>query len=54
MDKDEYIKQLENKVIQLEKRIEELERLLSMNLKNSSKPLSSDPPGMQTTLPKQR
>ena len=54
MDKDEYIKQLENKVIQLEKRIEELERLLSMNSKNSSKPPSSDPPCMLTTLPKQR
>ena len=40
MDKDEYIKQLENKIIQLEKRIEELERLLGMNLQNSSKPPS--------------
>jgi transposase len=54
MDKDEYIKQLENKVIQLEKRIEELERLLSMNSKNSSKPPSSDTPGIPATLPKQR
>jgi transposase len=46
MDKDEYIKKLENKIIQLEKRIEELERLLGMNSKNSSKPPSSDPPRM--------
>jgi transposase len=50
MDKDEYIKQLENKIIQLEKRIEELERLLRMNSQNSSKPPSSDPPTM--TLPR--
>jgi transposase len=52
MDKDEYIKQLENKIIQLEKRIEELERLLGMNSKNSSKPPSSDPPGMPAELPR--
>lgn len=54
MDKDEYIKQLENKIIQLEKRIEELERLLGMNSKNSSKPPSSDPPGMPAQLPRHR
>lgn len=61
MDKDTYIKQLENKIVELEKRIEtlekhieKLERLLDMNSKNSSKPPSSDPPGMLTTLPKQR
>jgi transposase len=54
MDKDAYIKQLENKIIQLEKRIEELERLLSMNSKNSSKPPSSDPPGMPAELPNHR
>ncbi len=54
MDKDAYIKQLENKIIELEKRIEELERLLGMNSKNSSKPPSSDPPGMSIVLPKRR
>lgn len=52
MDKDTYIKQLEDRIIQLEKRIEELERLLGMNSKNSSKPPSSDPPGMITALPR--
>jgi len=53
MDKDAYIKQLENKIIELEKRIEtlekyieKLERLSGMNSKNSSRPPSSDPPGM--------
>lgn len=58
MDKDAYIKQLENKVVELEKRIETLEqyiekieRLLSQNSKNSSKPPSSDPPGMSAQLP---
>lgn len=54
MDKDVYIKQLENKILQLEKRIEELERLLGMNSKNSSKPPSSDPPGISAELPKHR
>ena len=54
MDKDAYIKQLENKIIELEKRIEELERLLGMNSRNSSKPPSSDPPGMSVVLPKRR
>lgn len=54
MDKDAYIKQLENKIIQLEKRIEELERLLGMNSKNSSKPPSSDSPGTPAELPKNR
>lgn len=52
MDKDAYIKQLEDRIIQLEKRIEELERLLGMNSRNSSKPPSSDPPGMTTALPR--
>ncbi len=59
MDKDAYIKQLENKVVELEKcietlekYIEKLERLLGMNSKNSSKPPSSDPPGMSTILPR--
>ena len=54
MDKGAYIKQLENRIIQLEKRIEELERLLGMNSKNSSKPPSSDPPGMPAELPRRR
>jgi transposase len=52
MDKDAYIKQLENKIIELEKRIEELERLLGMNSRNSSKPPSSDPPGLSAVLPR--
>lgn len=52
MDKDAYIKQLEEKIIQLEKRIEELERLLKMNSSNSSKPPSSDPPGTPAPSPK--
>ena len=34
MDKDAYIKQLEEEIIQLKKRIEELERLLGMNSRN--------------------
>lgn len=51
MDKDAYIKQLEDRIIQLEKRIEELERLLGMNSRNSSKPPSSDPPGMSNEQP---
>jgi len=54
MDKDAYTKQLEEKIVQLEKRIEELERLLGINSKNSSKPPSSDPPGMSVALPKRR
>jgi transposase len=54
MDKDAYIKQLENRIIQLEKRIEELERLLGMNSRNSSKPPSSDLPGMSAEPPKHR
>jgi len=55
VDKDAYIKQLENKIVQLEKRIEELERLLGMNSQNSSKPPSSDPPGISVAvLPKRR
>ncbi len=58
MDKDAYIKQLETenaelkkRITMLEKRIEEFERLLGMNSKNSSKPPSSDPPGMSVALP---
>lgn len=61
MDKDAYIKQLEEentalkaRVAMLEKRIEELERLLGMNSKNSSKPPSSDPPGTAVVLPRRR
>ncbi len=54
MDKDAYIKQLEEEIIQLKKHIEELERLLGINSKNSSKPPSSDPLGMSVVLPKRR
>jgi transposase len=54
MDKDAYIKQLEEKIVQLEKRIEELERLLGMNSSNSSKPPSSDPLGISVAPPKHR
>jgi transposase len=61
MDKDEYIKQLEEENAALKKRIkmlgrriEELERLLGMNSTNSSKPPSSDPPGMSVILPRRR
>jgi len=54
MDKDAYIKQLENKIVELEKRIEELERLLGMNSKNSFKPPSSDPPGVSAISAKRK
>ena len=61
MDKDVYIKQLEEENAKLkklneklEKRIEELERLLGMNSRNSSKPPSSDPSGISAVLPKRR
>jgi len=54
MDKDAYIEQLEKENAKLKKRIEELERLLGMNSKNSSKPPSSDPPGISAVSPKQR
>ena len=54
MDKDAYIKQLETENAELKKRIEELERLLGINSKNSSKPPSSDPPGMSIALSKRR
>jgi len=68
MDKDAYIKHLqeentalkervamlEKRIETLEKHIEELERLLGMNSRNSSKPPSSDPPGISTVLPKRR
>lgn len=54
MDKDEYIKHLEEENAKLKKRIEELERLLGMNSKNSSKPPSYDPPGIALVQPKRR
>jgi len=61
MDKDTYIKQLEEENAQLKqcveklgKRVEELERLLGMNSMNSSKPPSSDPPGMPAVLTRHR
>jgi transposase len=54
MDKDVYIKHLEEENRRLRKRIEELERLLGMNSKNSSKPPSSDPPTTSAVLPKRR
>ena len=54
MDKDAYIKKLEKENAELKKRIEELERLLGMNSKNSSKPPSSDPPRMPAVLPRRR
>ena len=62
MDKDTYIKQLEEenaglkkRIEKLEKRIEELERLLGMNSTNSSKPPSSNPPGVSAIiLPRRR
>ena len=50
MDRDAYIKQLENEIVQLKKRIEELERLLGMNSQNSSRPPSSDPPGAPAVI----
>ena len=51
MDKDAYIKQLEEENTALKKRIEELERRLGMNSQNSSKPPSSDPPSTAIILP---
>lgn len=61
MDKDAYIKSLEEKVKTLEKRIElmqrhieNLERRLGMNSQNSSKPPSSDPPTTAATPPRRR
>jgi len=54
MDKDAYIKKLEKEIVELKKRIEEIERLLAMNSKNSSKPPSSDPTGISATSPKSR
>jgi len=54
VDKDAYIKQLEKEIVELKKRVAELERLLGMNSKNSSKPPSSDQPGISAVLPKRR
>ena len=54
MDKDAYIKQLEDEIVELKKRIEELERLLGMNSQNSSKPPSTNPPGVSAVLPRRR
>ena len=54
MDKDAYIDQLEKENAELKKRIEELERLLGMNSRNSSKPPSSDPPQVSMALPRRR
>jgi len=45
---------LKERIKVLEKRIEELERRLGMNSQNSSKPPSSDPPNIGTSLPKRR
>jgi len=60
MDKDAYIKLLEAKIadleqrmVLLEKRIQELERLLGINSQNSSKPPSSDGPQVSPS-PKKR
>ncbi|HIJ54412.1 MAG TPA: hypothetical protein HPP66_14875 [Planctomycetes bacterium] len=54
MDKDAYIKQLEKEIVELKKRIEELERLLGMNSTNSSGPPSFAPPGIFAVSPKHR
>ena len=54
MDKDTYIKYLEKENAELKKRIEELEQRLGMNSKNSSKPPSSDLPGVSAISPKRR
>lgn len=54
MDKDAYIKYLEKEHAELKKRIEELEQLLGMNPKNSSKQPSSDPPGVHVIQLKRR
>jgi transposase len=61
MDKDAYITLLEAKIadleqrmVLLEKRNQELERRLGMNSQNSSKPPSSDPPGTPMVMPKRR
>ena len=54
MDKDAYIEQLEKENAALKKRIEELERLLGMNSRNSSKPPSCDLPHIAAARPRRR
>jgi transposase len=46
-DKDELIKRQQKDIEELKARIRELERLLGMNSKNSSKPPSTDPPNVK-------
>ena len=46
------IEMLEKRLEQMQKHIENLERRLGMNSQNSSKPPSSDPPGMVVALPR--
>jgi len=52
--KDVYIERLENEIAALRKRVQELERLLGMNSRNSSKPPSSDGPNGSTQPAKRR
>lgn len=61
MDKDAYIQQLEEENVRLKKQIQELEqrlaeleRRLGMNSRNSSKPPSSDMPGVAGSLSRRR
>ena len=61
MDKDTYIRQLEEenaalkqRIKMLETHLEELQRRLGMNSQNSSKPPSSDPPSSTACPPKRR
>jgi transposase len=48
------IPEMAETIEKLEQRIQELERRLGMNSKNSSKPPSSDPPGMPGESPTRR
>jgi len=52
--KDAYIERLEKENADLRRRIQELERLLGMNSRNSSKPPSSDLPKTSPKPTKQR
>ena len=53
--KDELVKCLQKENAQLNTRVRELERLLGMNSRNSSKPPSSDPPSApKKSAPKRR
>ena len=45
---------LEKRLQQMAERLEELERRLGMNSQNSSKPPSSDPPGLSLPPPRRR